>query len=229
MSIEVKVSARTAVVGSELIAVPAGVPELSAELVEAAVQRSPMAFALRQELQAHVDAGTVLSRREVKALLKRGCHRNGRPEGNSAVVVAYYARRHPRCFARDAASAVTDYLKAVDQAEWARIMADLAAFVARLNEQRREDERTARLKKEREADDLAKDDRKRTLIKENGTKADRKRELQKRDHDKTELKARFREASERDFEDELTASGKLRLSDSELTRLTLNNKGFTRR
>lgn len=229
MGIEVKVSGKAALVGSELIALPAGVPELSVELVEAAVQRSPVAFALRQELQAHVDAGTVLSRREVKALLKRGCHRNGRPEANSAAVVAYYARRHPRCFARDAASSVTDYLKAVDQAEWARIMADLAAFVARLNEQRREDERIARLKKERETDDLARDDRKRSLIKDNGTKADRKRELQKRDHERAELKARFREASERDFEDELTASGKLRLSDSELTRLTLNNKGFTRR
>ena len=153
---------------------------------------------------------------------------DGKPDVHAAAVIAYYARRHPRCFAKDAGPLVTEYLKAVDKAEWARLVADLEQFIARLNEQRKEDERLAQVKKARDKDDLEHDDKKRALVKDNGTKADRQRELQKREQVKAQKKEHFRDLSEVDHEEELTSSGKVRLSEKELTTLKMTNKGFSR-
>lgn len=228
MTIEVKTPGKAASVGSDTIAIPADVPQFSLQDIEAAVKRSRVAFRVRDEIQGHVDRGDTLSRRDVASMLKRAHGKNGKPDVHAAAVVAYYARNHPRCFSKDAGPLVTQYLKAVDKAEWARLVADLEQFIARLNEQRKEDERVAQLKKARDKDDLEHADAKRKLIKDNGTTADRQREVQKRAQQKADMKEHFRELSELDHEDELTSSGKVRLSEKELTTLKLNNKGFAK-
>ncbi len=228
MGIEVGSAGKAVAVGSESIAVPAGVPQFSTEDIEAAVKRSRIAFKVREEIQEHVDRGTVLSRGDVASMLRRAHGKNGKPDVHAAAVVAYYARHHPRCFAKDAGPLVTEYLKAVDKNEWARLKADLEAFIAKLNEQRKEDERVAQLKKSRDKDDVARDDRKRALAKDNGTKADRQREVQKREQVKAQTKKHIRELSEFDHEEELTSSGKVRLSEKELTTLKMTNRGFSK-
>ncbi|OGQ21728.1 MAG: hypothetical protein A2138_24800 [Deltaproteobacteria bacterium RBG_16_71_12] len=228
MTIEVRGPGKAARVGSESITIPGDVPQFSLQDIEAAVKRSRIAFRVREEMQGHVDHGTVASRRDVASMLKRAHGKNGKPDVHAAAVIAYYARRHPRCFAKDAGPLVTEYLKAVDKAEWARLVADLEQFIARLNEQRKEDERLAQVKKARDKDDLEHDDKKRALVKDNGTKADRQRELQKREQVKAQKKEHFRDLSEVDHEEELTSSGKVRLSEKELTTLKMTNKGFSR-
>ncbi|MBI1948075.1 MAG: hypothetical protein HYS27_20460 [Deltaproteobacteria bacterium] len=228
MTIEVRGPGKSATVGSESIAIPTDVPQFSLQDIEAAVKRSRVAFKVREEIQGHVDGGTVLSRRDVAGMLKRAHGKNGKPDVHAAAVIAYYARHHPRCFAKDAGPLVTEYLKAVDKNEWARLVADLEQFIARLNEQRKEDERLAQMKKARDKDDVAHDDKKRALVKDNGTKADRQREVQKREQVKTETKQHIRSLSEFDHDEELTSSGKVRLSEKELTTLKMNNKGFSK-
>lgn len=228
MSIEVKGPGKAATIGSEAIAIPADVPQFSTEDIEAAVKRSRLAAKVRDEIQGHVDNGTILSRGDVASMLKRAHGKDGRPDVHAAAVVAYYARRHPRAFAKDAGPLVTEYLKAVDKAEWSRLMADLEAFVTRLNEQRKEDERVAQLKKARDKDDVTRDDRKRALAKDNGTKADRQREVQKREQAKAATKQHIRDLSDFDHEEELTSSGKVRLSEKELATLKMTNRGFSK-
>ena len=228
MTIEVKAPGKPAAVGSDAIAIPGDVPKFSLQDIEAAVKRSRVAFRVREEIQGHVDRGDILSRHDVGAMLRRAHGKNGKPDVHAAAVVAYYARNHPRCFAKDAGPLVTEYLKAVDKAEWARLVADLEQFIAKLNEQRKEDERIAQVKKAREQDDLDRADRKRALVKDNGTTAERQQETLKREVQKSERKEHFRDISEADHEVELTASGKVRLSEKELTSMQIHNKGFSK-
>ncbi|MCC7073110.1 MAG: hypothetical protein IT383_17440 [Deltaproteobacteria bacterium] len=228
MGIEVNATGKATGVASESIAVPAGVPQFSQEDIEAAVKRSRIAFKVREEIQGHVDRGSTLSRHDVASMLKRAHGKNGKPDVHAAAVVAYYARHHPRAFAKDAGPLVTEYLKAVDKNEWARLMADLEAFVTKLNEQRKEDERVAQMKKARDKDDVTRDDRKRALVKDNGSKADRQREVQQRERVKTVTKQHIRDMSEFDHEEELTSSGKVRLSEKELATLKMTNRGFSK-
>lgn len=224
MTIEVRGPGKTATIGSDSIAIPADVPQFSLQDIEAAVKRSRVAFKVREEIQGHVDDGSVLSRRDVTSMLKRAHGKNGKPDVHAAAVIAYYARKHPGCFAKDAGPLVTQYLKAVDKAEWARLVADLEQFIARLNEQRKEDERLAQVKQARNKDDIEHDDKKRALLKGNGSKADRQREVQKREQQKAEMKQHFRELSEADHEEELTSSGKVRLSQKELAAMVMVRK-----
>lgn len=228
MSIKVETAGKAATIGADSIAIPADVPQFSVQDIEAAVKRSRVAFRVREEIQGAVDRGDILSRRDVTSMLKRAHGKNGKPDVHAAAVVAFYARNHPRCFAKDAGPLVSEYLKAVDKAEWSRLVADLEAFIARLNEQRKEDERIAQLKKARDKDDVQRDDMKRALVKDNGTKADRQKELVKRETQKAAQKEHFRELSDADHEEELTSSGKVRLSDKELTTLKMNNRGFSK-
>ncbi len=228
MGIEIGKAGTSASVGSESIALPNGVPHFSVQDIEAAVKRSRVAFRVREEIQGHVDRGSCLSRHDVGAMLKRAHGKDGRPDVNAAAVIAYYAENHPRCFAKDAGPLVVEYLKAVDKAEWSRLVADLEQFIARLNEQRKEDEQLAQVKKARDKDDVEHDDKKRAIVKDNGTKADRARATQQRELQKAATKEHFRDLSEGDHEEELTASGKVRLSEKELTTLKMNNKGFSK-
>lgn len=228
MTIEVKAPGKAATVGSASIAIPPDVPQTSLQDIEAAVKRSRVAFKVREEMQGHVDRGSVASRRDVVSMLKRAHGKDGKPDVYAAAVIAYYARNHPCCFAKDAGPLVTEYLKAVDKAEWARLVADLEQFNARLNEQRKEDERIAQLKKSRDKDDVEHDAKKRALVKDNGSKAERAKATQKREAHKADMKEHFRDISLADHEEELTSSGKVPLSGKELTVLQLKNKGFSK-
>jgi hypothetical protein len=181
---------------------------------------------LRNELEGYVGRRHMCSRNQVDDMVKRargkGCHL----EGNQALVLAYYAQRHPQVFAKDAQKAVA---KALVDVEWKGFMAELKAFMADLEAKAEEERKAAELKKEMLEDDLKHDERKRELVKANGTADDRKRELRKTEAQKAEQKKQLREASEGALGEELTASGRLPLSDVELAKLQLLKKGFANR
>jgi hypothetical protein len=160
---------------------------------------------------------------DVDTLIRRGSRRQGRMDGNQAVVMAYYAQRHRGVFSPESFKRLT---KMFSNIEWTALVIELNRFIAELRAKEAEYKKAEQIKKDRLTDDIKRDDNKRQLIKDNGTKADRQRELRKHDAEKVELKERIKDAAPGEIDEELTASGRLQLSDVELTKLGLMKKGF---
>lgn len=205
---------------------PAHVPPVRLDDVEAVVRRSKQAARLRARMEDRVEHRGVFSRAEVSELLARAGGSGKKADPDQAVVLAFYAQQHPQVFAPEAHALVSRFLGDVD---WGTLMADLRAFIDDLRAQEAEAQRAEELKKEILADDIKRDDQKRALIKENGTRADRQRDLQAREARKSEDKQRIREASPSDVGEELTGSGRVALSDVQLAKLQLLKKGFAHR
>jgi hypothetical protein len=200
---------------------------ISEDLFKAALERGGA-----DAKQLHAELDTCQRRKrpmrdaDVDAVIRRGSRRHGRMDDNQAVVMAYYAQKHRGVFAPDSYKRLTRVFAKV---EWNTLVAELQRFMAELQRQAEEARKAEEIKQERLKDDLKRDDAKRQLVKDNGTKADRQRDLLKADAQKSEIKERMRIASPGDVDEELTGSGKLPLSDVELTKLGLMKKGFGNR
>lgn len=182
----------------------------------AALQRGGAeAQALNQKLDHCCRRKRPMRDRDVDALIRHGSRR-GEMNGDQAVVMAYYAQRHRDAFAPDAFKRLS---KVFSKVEWTALVIELHKFIEELKAKEAEAKKAEQIKQDRLKDDIKRDDNKRQLSKDNGTKADRQRE-------KSEIKERMRVASPGDVDEELTASGKLPLSDVELTKLGLMKKGF---
>ncbi len=163
---------------------------------------------------------------DVDALIRHGSghgSRRGRMNGDQAVVMAYYAQRHRGVFSLGSFKRLSNLFSKV---EWTALLIELQKFMADLRAKEAEAKKAEQIKQDRLQDDIKRDDNKRQLIKDNGTKADRQRELRKSDTEKSEIRERMRVASPGDVDEELTGSGKLPLSEVELTKLGLMKKGF---
>lgn len=159
---------------------------------------------------------------DVEGYIRRGT-KHGRMNDDQAVVMAYYAQKHRQVFAPDSFKRLT---RVFSKIEWTALIIQLNNFLAELKAKEAEAKKAEQIKQDRLKDDLKRDDAKRQLTKDNGTKADRQRELRKHDAEKSELKERIKIAAPGEIDEELTASGKLPLSDVELTKLGLMKKGF---
>lgn len=228
MTIDIKGTTGTAAAGAvesaESIALTASMPfEISDDQVKAAIERGG---AETSELNAKLHHchryGEQLDAGDVESLVKRA-HRHGRADGNQAIVMAYYAQKHREVFAPGAFKTLTKFFKSID---WNALMADLKKFIEDLKAKEAEQKKADQIKADRLKDDIKRDDAKRTLVKDNGTKADRQRELRKTEAEKHEHKERIKEAAPGEIDEELTASGRLQLSDVERTKLGLMKKGF---
>lgn len=194
--------------------------DISLADVEGAMKRSGAAADLGEKLaQCHRDHRTV---DDVEDLIRRASP-GGKIDGDQAVVMAYYAQKHREVFSPRAYKALTKFFNKVD---WNALMADLRRFIEDLRAKEAEHKKAEQIKQDRLKDDIKRDDAKRQLVKDNGTKADRQRELKKTESQKAEHRERIREASPGDLDEELTASGRLPLSDVERTKLGLMKKGF---
>lgn len=194
------------------------------DLLKAALERGG---AETQELQQKLD-GCRRKRKpmrdgDVDAIIQRGSRRGGEMDRDQAVVMAYYAQKHRGVFAPDSFKRLT---KCFSKIEWNALVIELQKFIDELRRKEEEYKKQEAIKKERLQDDIKRDDRKRELIKDNGTRADRQRELRKADSEKHEHKERLRDAAPGHIDEELTASGKLPLSEVELAKLGLMKKGF---
>ncbi len=206
---------------------PSEVPEITAEQLDAVVLRSGSAAGLRDELDAKLREGHRCSRHDVERMVARGRHKDGRVDANHAVVLAYYAQKHRHVFDPDAEPLVVQF---IGDADWTALMIELDTFIEKLREQAREAEKKRELDKERFEDDVLKpEERRLELKKENGTVEERKDERVHEELKKSADQDRLREASITDVEDELTGSGRVKLSDAELAKLGLMKRGFANR
>jgi hypothetical protein len=221
---DVKLTAQTAAPVRESV-LPPGTPPITVQHVEAACKRSKLAKNARAEFEAALDNGRVFSRAEVKSLFERSAPK-GKPDGNVAVVAAYYADNHGKIFSAEAKREVRAFCANVD---WTSLMADLNNFIAELAEKEKAADRERALKKELLEGDRKVDDQKRALVKENGTVGDRKKERVQQAELKAQQKKDLSQASDRDLDDELTSSGRLPLSEKESTELKLRKRAFAAR
>lgn len=216
---------QTAAPASVSSVLPDGVPAITKVQVEAACKRSKLARSARAEFESAIDTGRVFSRAEVRSLFERASPK-GKPDGNVAVVAAYYADNHAKIFSAEAKKEVRAFCAKID---WNELLADLNDFIGELQEKEKAAEKEREVKKQLLEDDRKVDDRKRALIKENGTTDDRKKaRIQQAERTSTDKK-RLQTASERDLDDELTSSGRLPLSDKESTELKLRKRAFAAR
>lgn len=199
------------------------IPEISEGDLKALLTRSKEARHLRREFDGRLETGGCYSRHEVLDLVKRAHGKDGKARGDHAIVMAYYAQNHAEVFAPDAQPVLGKFLA---QQDWPALMADLHQFMEDLKQKEAEAKHAEQVKQERLKDDIKHDDAKRGLVKNNGTKADRQRELKNTEAQKAEQRAHLKVASPADLDDELTASGRLPLSDVERTKLGLMKKGF---
>jgi hypothetical protein len=209
------------------IRLPPHVPRVTAAQLDALIKRSGTAREIDQELRRHERSGRLVSGRDVEKMLGRAYKKDGKPKTEAAAVVAYYAQNKPRIFAKDAVPKIVEFVEKVDKEEWNRLVADLEAFIERLNQQRKEDERQAQLKKMRDKDD--REYVQRTKIdpqKANGTKAERAAQQKKAAAIKEQQKRELQMASEADLNEDITNHGRLTLSEVEETKLKLLKKGF---
>lgn len=197
--------------------------QISEEVFHAALRRGgDDAHELYTKLDGCRRRGSRMRDSDVESYLRRGSKR-GRMNGDQAVVMAYYAQRHRQVFAPESFKRLTKVFATI---EWTALIIELNRFIEELKAKEAEAKKAEQIKQDRLKDDLKRDDAKRQLIKDNGTKADRQREIRKHDAEKSELKERIKIAAPGEIDEELTASGKLPLSDVELTKLGLMKKGF---
>lgn len=207
--------------------VAAGVPDISDDDVAAVLARSKSAASLDARFRKYLGDGGCCSDRELGEMCKRAHGRDGRVNADHAVVMAYWAQRHGEVFAPECHGRLARFLKEPD---WVAVRTELDALRDKLEQQRIEDEKKRELEKERLEDDVIKPmERHRELIKDNGTAAERADERRKLEERKVDEKARLREASELDVDEELTDRGRLNLSDVEMATLGLLKKGFANR
>jgi hypothetical protein len=229
--VEVKgVSQKTAIQAATQIRFASHVPVITDDQLSALLERSGDARDLDKKIRAHAKRGRLITGSDVEEMLGRAYKRDGKPKTECAAVVAYYAQNKPRLFSADAVPHIVEYVEKVDKAEWSRLVADLEAFIERLNEQRKLAEKEAELKKLRDKDD--REYVQKTKIdpqKANGTKAERAAELKKAQEKKTQEKRDIQRASDSSLTDDITNGGQLTLSEVEQAQLLMLKKGFANR
>jgi hypothetical protein len=214
-------------IASTSFTMPSDVPDISADDVAAVVARSKSAADLDARFRGYLGDGGCCSDRDLEHICKRAHGRDGRVNADHAVVMAYWAQHHGEVFAPECHARLARFLREPD---WVEIRTALDALRDKLEQQRIEDEKKRELEKERLLDDVIKPmERHRELIKENGTLAERADERLKLEVKKADEKAKLREASELDVDEELTDRGRLSLSDVEMATLGLLKKGFANR
>src|SRR5688572_24337591 len=149
----VKVRDAKQVQGVSSIPLPPHVPTITDAQLDALLKRSQDARDVDAAFKEKERNGHLVTGKDVQELFSRAYDKkSGKPKTDCAVVVAYYAQHKPKLFAPDAVPHIVEFVEKADKAEFARLVADLEAFVQRLNQQRHEDERAAAIKQAREKD-----------------------------------------------------------------------------
>jgi hypothetical protein len=146
--------------GGQPLELPASVPQIEDDVVDAALEKSAKARRLHRRLCEREAEGKPLSAKEVEKVVKSATGPDGQPDGAQAVVLAAHAQKNPECFG----GGHSWLLRFLERIEWVVLIGDLRNFIAGLRAQTEEERKRDELKKSLEQDRLELDVRRATLV-----------------------------------------------------------------